>query len=163
MECLIHYPIVIQEINNIHPTHSKQSLTRILLMNLPPSDCSNIVATRRPSQNAEYDIYYNQLLVKKRGTPLWEPGPNMVFPIAYRRNGISIGDVGILYRTGDFAFLFNIFLSANHEINEGRVPNGFSPLDKSKVERNIRKCVVYDRGSCVSTSLRRTDSSSVLF
>jgi hypothetical protein len=86
----------------------------------------------------------------------------MMFPTEYRRNGVSIGDVGILYRTGDFAFLFNIFLPADHEINEGRVPNGFIPLDKSKVEKTIKKCVVYDRGSCLaSSSLRRTDSSSV--
>jgi len=86
----------------------------------------------------------------------------MMFPDEYRRNGVSIGDVGILYRTGDFAFLFNIFLPADHEINMGRVPDGFIPLDKSKIEKTIKKSVVYDRGSCVaSSSLRQTDSSSV--
>ena len=86
----------------------------------------------------------------------------MTFPHEYRRNGVSIGDVGILYRTGDFAFLFNIFLPADHDINMGRVPNSFVPLDKSKVEKTIKKSVVYDRGSCLaSSSLRRTGSSSV--
>ena len=86
----------------------------------------------------------------------------MTFPREYRRNGVSIGDVGILYRTGDFAFLFNIFLPADHDINVGRVPNNFVPLDKSKVEKTIKKCVVYDRGSCLaSSSLRRTGSSLV--
>jgi len=87
----------------------------------------------------------------------------MTFPDEYRRNGVSIGDVGILYRTGDFAFLFNIFLPADHDINIGRVPNGFIPLDKSKIEKTIKKSIFYDRGSCVaSSSLRQTDSSSVL-
>ena len=85
-----------------------------------------------------------------------------MLPTEYRRNGVSIGDVGILYRTGDFASLFNIFLPADHEINRGRVPNGFIPLDKSKVERAIKKSIVYDRGSCLaSSSLRQTDLSSV--
>jgi hypothetical protein len=84
----------------------------------------------------------------------------MGYPIEYRRSGINIGDVGILFQTGDFAFLINIFFPANHEINEGRVPDGFIPLDKSKVDKNIKKCVVYDRGSClVSSSVQRTDSS----
>jgi hypothetical protein len=75
---------------------------------------------------------------------------------------VSIGDVGILYRTGDFAFLFNIFLPANHEINRGKVPDRFIPLDKSKLETAIKRRVIYDRGSCLaSSSVRRTNSSSV--
>jgi len=79
----------------------------------------------------------------------------------YRRTGVSIGDVGILDSRGDFAFLFNIFLPTSHEINEGRVPSGFIPLDKSEVEKTIKKSVVYER--CIgSSSLQWTGSSSVL-
>ena len=87
----------------------------------------------------------------------------MMLPKEYRRNGVSIGDVGILDpATGYFAFLFNIFLPADHEINEGRVPNGFTPLDKSKVQKFITQSILYDCGSCLaSSSLRQTDSSSV--
>ena len=80
----------------------------------------------------------------------------------YRRNGISIGDVGIInLTTGKFIFLFNILLSADHEINEGRVPNGFIPFDKSKAEKTIERSIVHDR--CLASSvLRPSDSPSVL-
>lgn len=88
----------------------------------------------------------------------------MALPIEYRKNGVSIGDVGILLRTGDFVFLFNIFLPGDHEINEGRVPNGFKPLDRSKVEKTIKRRVVFDRGSCLaSSSLLRTSRSEPTF
>ena len=87
----------------------------------------------------------------------------MTDPIEYRRNGVSIGDVGILYRTGGFTFLFNIFLPADHPINEGRVPNGFLPLNNSIDNRSIQRCVTFGPGSCIgSSSLRRISSSSVL-
>jgi hypothetical protein len=152
-----------QQINdNTHPSHGRYSLISILhslLIDYHPQDYSSNIPTSGPSENAEYDIYFNYLLVEKRGIPLWEPGPNMRYPIEYRRGGINIGDVGILYHTGYFAFLFNIFLSADDEINRGRVPDGFIPLDKSKVEKNIK---IYDHGSClVSASVQRTGSSSV--
>ena len=85
----------------------------------------------------------------------------MMLPIEYRRTGVSIGDVGIVDTTGEFTFLFNIFLPADHEINHGRAPSGFIPLNKSQT--TVKKSVVYDRGSCLaSSSLRRTESSSVL-
>ena len=81
----------------------------------------------------------------------------MMFPTEYRRNGVSIGDVGILNPTsGDFTFLFNIFLPADHEINEGRVPNGFVPLDKSKAEKTMKRCIIPDH-CLASSTLRRTD------
>lgn len=84
----------------------------------------------------------------------------MTFPVEYRRNGVSVGDVGVLDPiSGDFTFLFNIFLSADHEINEGRVPNGFIPLDKSKVEKTMKRSVLYDR-CLASSSVRRADSGS---
>lgn len=117
-----------------------------------------------PTESSEYDIYCKYLLVQKRGIPLWEPGPQLMFPTEYRKNGISVGDVGVLSSTtGEFAFLFNIFLPADHGINDGRVPNGFIPLDKLKATKNMKRKIAYDRGSCLaSSSLRRTESSSVL-
>ncbi len=51
----------------------------------------------------------------------------MDLPKEYRRKGVSLGDVGILYSTS-FCFLFNIFLPADHPINSGRVPLDFKPL-----------------------------------
>jgi hypothetical protein len=62
----------------------------------------------------------------------------MMLPTEYRRNGVNTGDLGILYRTGDFAFLFNIFLPSDHEINRGRVPDRFISVDKFKLETAIK-------------------------
>ena len=78
-----------------------------------------------------HDIYYDQLLVQKKGSPMWIPGPDMNLPKEYKTRGIGIGDVGVLYCAQGFHFLFNIFLPANDPINEGRVPDGFVPLDYS--------------------------------
>jgi hypothetical protein len=87
----------------------------------------------------------------------------MGLPVDYRKKGINIGDVGIVYRAGYFDFLFNIFLPADHEINLGRVPSGFIPLDRSKLEKAIRTSVVYDErgGYFASSSVQGTDPSSV--
>jgi hypothetical protein len=113
-----------------------------------------------PSQNADHRVYCKHLSDKGRGFPLSVPGPNLALPTKYRENGTSIGDVGVFYGTGGFAFCFNMFLPADHEINEGRVPNGFIPFDKSKVERTIEKSAF--GGSCLATScLKPSDSRSI--
>src|ERR1700689_5481630 len=107
--------------------------------------------TTEHSEHAEYEIYYKYLRLKQRGTPLWVPGPSRTLPTKYRRIGTSIGDVGIFdLSTGCFNFLFNIFLPADDEINKGRVPRGFMPLDMSKVEKAIHENIVYDRGCCLA-------------
>jgi len=59
---------------------------------------------------------------------MWIPGPDMKLSTKYRKKGTTIGDVGILYCSEGFYFLFNIFLRANNPINKGRVPPGFEPL-----------------------------------
>ncbi len=86
----------------------------------------------------------------------------MSLPKEYRKSGVMIGDVGILYRSGDFDFLFNVLHPADHEINMGRVPEGFYPLDNSeinKINKNIKKSIVYGPGSCLaSSSLRRSSN-----
>ena len=77
------------------------------------------------------DIYARCLLPLKEGYPLYYPelprrrgaGPNYE---AYRRQGIDVGDVGIITSDGDFDFLFNI---CSHNLsNELTVPesNGAS-------------------------------------
>ena len=80
------------------------------------------------TSRAPHEIYFSQLLTQKRGCPLWAPGPNKRLPIEYRRQGISLGDVGFITSMGEFWFLFNIFHPADHPINRGLVPRGFSPL-----------------------------------
>jgi hypothetical protein len=79
----------------------------------------------------------------------------MQLPVEYRRQGISIGDVGIITSTGTFDFLFNIFLPANHPINIGNVPQTFSPLSREQVEREIQKTCDYGPNSYVTSSTAR--------
>lgn len=107
--------------------------------------------------SADYEVYYNQLLAKKRGSPLWVPGPGMQLPIAYRRRGVSIGDVGLVYCSGGFDFLFNIFLPADHPIHRGRVPGGFHPFNFAEIEGDIERTVIYAANSYLASStLRKT-------
>jgi hypothetical protein len=160
----IDFPFVIQQ-NEVIQTNGNHSFSNIPIAfsthRLSPPDCSSEIATSDRSEHAPYEIYYNYLWIQQRGTPLWEPGPPMTLPTNYRSKGISIGDVGIIdLITGAFIFLFNIFLPADHEINRGRAPSGFAPLN-NKVEQSIRKRNVSNRW-LASSSLRRTDSSSVL-
>jgi len=108
-----------------------------------------------PSPSADHEIYYHQLLTKRRGSPLWIPGPGRRLPIAYRRQGISIGDVGIITHFGRFDFLFNILQPANHPINSRGVPELFSPLEFGQLETDpstIYGGNTYLTSSSVSTS-----------
>lgn len=105
-----------------------------------------------PILRADYDIYYDQLLIKGRGSPLWIPGPNMALPIEYRREGVRIGDLGIIYRSGGFHFLFNVFFSADHKINKGRVPASFCPLHNSNVQNGITENAIYNPDNYLASS-----------
>ena len=96
------------------------------------------------------DIYRSRLLVEKRGLPLWIPGPDMSLPVVYRRTGITIGDVGIISPMGDFDFLFNIFCSADHPVNKGRVPANFSPFHIPDLK--FKEHIIFDRKSYLSSS-----------
>jgi len=131
-----------------------------------PHDGGHAAGDRGSPPRAEYEIYYDQLLAKGRGSPLWIPGPSRTLPTEYRRSGVRIGDVGIIYRSGKFNFLFNIFLSANHPINRGRVPETFYHLDFSKIANDLDEDDAFGPDSYLtSSSLRKTgnlDSSYVL-
>jgi len=78
---------------------------------------------------ASSDIWYRNLAVKGRGSPLWITSTDLNAPIQYRRSGIAIGDVGFISGFGAFHFLFNISLPANNPINQSiELPKGFIPL-----------------------------------
>ncbi|KAJ7285229.1 hypothetical protein C8J57DRAFT_1020733, partial [Mycena rebaudengoi] len=76
---------------------------------------------------SESDNYCNQLLRRGRGFPLYVPDPPGNLSEEYRRNGVSIGDVGTVTPEGVFDFFFNIYLASDHPINT-HVPENFSPL-----------------------------------
>ncbi|KIJ96263.1 hypothetical protein K443DRAFT_635714 [Laccaria amethystina LaAM-08-1] len=73
-------------------------------------------------------IYERHMYLKKHGFPLWIPQPNMRLSRSYRRQGVSIGDVGIFTSDGGFDFLFKVCLPAGHPNNPNELPEGFSFL-----------------------------------
>ena len=77
---------------------------------------------------SESEIYCNQLLRQKRGFPLYVPESRQTLPEEYRRTGVAIGDVGRITPAGSFDFFFNIYLPADHPINNNDVPENFCPL-----------------------------------
>ncbi|KAJ6472620.1 hypothetical protein C8R45DRAFT_413449, partial [Mycena sanguinolenta] len=99
---------------------------------------------------SECEIYSNQLLRRKRGFPLYAPGPSEMLPTEYQRNGIAIGDVGRVTSEGLFDFFFNIYLDADDPINGTRVPHDFCPLPK--YDPTDVTVVHYDPGNYISTS-----------
>ncbi len=114
------------------------------------------------SSVGQHDIYYHQLLVKGRGSPLWIPEPNMNLSAEYRRGGVRIGDVAILYRCEGYSFLFNTFHPADHHINVGRVHDGFQHIEFSKVQSAITKGVVFgpnDHLRSSSVQARKSEDS----
>ncbi|KAJ6451973.1 hypothetical protein C8R45DRAFT_916444 [Mycena sanguinolenta] len=101
---------------------------------------------------SECEIYTNQLMRRKRGFPLYIPGPSESLPEEYRETGIQIGDVGTVTPEGLFDFLFNIYLSADHPININGVPDDFHPLARYHDQRDIIM-ISHDPGDYVATSL----------
>ena len=114
------------------------------------------------------DIYYRQLAVKGRGSPLWIPEANDRLPIEYRRKGVCIGDVGIITDYGGFDFMFNICLPQDHPINPDDLPDEFVPLYPPLKPTDIRgytefKTNSYLASASVERSLLDGDLSYVLF
>ncbi|KAK7006393.1 hypothetical protein R3P38DRAFT_2647046 [Favolaschia claudopus] len=99
---------------------------------------------------SESEIYCKQLMRQKRGFPLYDPKPRRNLTPEYRESGVAIGDVGRITAEGAFDFFFNIYLSAEHPINNHNVPENFYPLAP------FDTLDVYDQenlaGSHVSTS-----------
>uniref|UniRef100_A0A8H7Y109 Uncharacterized protein n=1 Tax=Psilocybe cubensis TaxID=181762 RepID=A0A8H7Y109_PSICU len=83
--------------------------------------------TQIPSSKSS-EIYYRHLAAKQRGSPLWIPEPNSMLPVEYQKQGIGVGDVGILTDYGAFDYLFNILLPQDNPINPEDMPTDYFPL-----------------------------------
>ena len=92
------------------------------------------------------------MVVKGRGSPLWLPEPSSTLPNVYRRQGIAIGDVGIITASGGFDFMFNVCLPASHPINQQGLPGGFSPLSPQLQPSDIRKHTEFNLNSHLASA-----------
>ena len=75
-------------------------------------------------------VYRDLLLHKRHGLPFWTPEPDANLPVAYKNQGISIGDLGLLTDDGGFDYLFNIHATADDPINYLGTPTDFRPLQE---------------------------------
>ncbi|KAF4617807.1 hypothetical protein D9613_006180 [Agrocybe pediades] len=98
------------------------------------------------------EIYERHLLLKGRGFPLWIPEPNKNLSMIYQRQGISIGDVGLVTYAGSFSFLFNICLPADHPVNPRVMPEGFAPIDPPIDPGDVRRFTEFKAGSFLGSN-----------
>ncbi|KAJ7043797.1 hypothetical protein C8F04DRAFT_678477 [Mycena alexandri] len=135
---------VLGDVHNHHPNPASGVAVSLPLLNLVDEDFS------------ESEIYCNQLLRRKRGFPLHDPAPPQNLPAEYRKKGVAIGDVGRVTSEGCFDFGFNIYLPAEHPINNNDVPENFCPLT-SYAPRDLF-CKDYTPGNHLSTdSIQKVD------
>jgi len=119
-----------------------------------------------PQKSSE--IYHRHLSLKGQGFPLWIPDPNKRLPLAYRRKGVNIGDVGIITPSGAFSFLFNICVPSDNPINPRLLPEGFAPINPSLdaldiVEFDEFLPVGYLASASIEISQSETDERLVSF
>ncbi|KAJ7620421.1 hypothetical protein FB45DRAFT_150649 [Roridomyces roridus] len=114
----------------------------------PPQPIAHLTTPERLYSDSE--SYCSQLLRRGRGFPLYIPAPRGNLPPEYGYRGVSIGDVGRVTPEGVFDFLFNIYLPADHPINDNDVPENLSPLAPYD-SKNVLP-IEYLAGQHVSTS-----------
>jgi hypothetical protein len=71
---------------------------------------------RQQSRQSDSDTYARILLPKGHGYPLWIPEPPSNIN-DYAKEGLTIGDVGVVTFDGGFNYFFNVFLPRNHPHN----------------------------------------------
>ncbi|KAF5318187.1 hypothetical protein D9619_012095 [Psilocybe cf. subviscida] len=116
------------------------------------NDAQPIASMSQSLARSEYCKTYQDMLGDEgHGLPLWVPSPNLNLHPTYRRNGVSIGDVGIFTPFGAFDFLFNIFKSADDPVNVAAAPD-FQPLTSGRPELSgIQKYPYFNEGVHVAS------------
>ncbi|KAF9476418.1 hypothetical protein BDN70DRAFT_776591, partial [Pholiota conissans] len=105
-------------------------------------------------------IYEQQLLLKKRGFPLWIPEPNKRLPMVYQRTGVAIGDVGTYTASGGFSFLFSICLPRDHPYQPDDLPEDFVPIDPPLASRDLREFSEFKVGTYLASETIKAVKSS---
>lgn len=96
-------------------------------------------------------IYRDLLLKKQHGLPLWIPDPNENLE-EHIKQGISIGNLGILTNDGGFRYLFNIHAEADAPVNKDmRTPQPFTPLPMPTITKrgfiHVQKACITENAS----------------
>ncbi|KAJ3873205.1 hypothetical protein F5051DRAFT_360565 [Lentinula edodes] len=121
-----------------------------------PSKLTSLAHDYNSVPLVESEIYAQMLLLRKKGYPLWKPkSDNSRLPESYKREGIHIGDVGILTESGGFDYLFNICQGPDHELNLGRVPEDFRPILDFDCDDTEDYTQEYELGSHVASDPNR--------
>ncbi|KAJ7743772.1 hypothetical protein B0H16DRAFT_997199 [Mycena metata] len=107
---------------------------------------------------SESEVYCNQLMRRRRGFPLYVPGPPENLSAEYRRHGVAIGDVGSITPEGIFDFCFNIYLPADHPINDNDVPENFQPL-MPYASKDLTSLAYAPGNSALTSSVQKLDLS----
>lgn len=94
------------------------------------------------------DLYSRLLLATGHGYPLSHPQPFDDFP---RREGIEIGDVGVVTSDASFDVFFNI-RRRDDPVNRFGLPEDFEPVPLDPVADFASKASHYGAGSHVSNA-----------
>lgn len=113
--------------------------------------------------DSDQDVYARLLTFTEPrcGYPLWFPEPSMGLPLEYYRDGVQIGDVGVITTHGSFDVFFNICLPVDHPLRDYYgVPEGFKQIrlsdrDVEVATRSITQndMVIEALGGNISTSV----------
>jgi len=125
-----------------------------------PPQLSDVQDEECGEEQSRDAIYKRQMLLKKRGFPLWVPQPNTLAFLTHRREGVNIGDLGRVTAYGAFDVLFNICKAAGHPDNPDELPDGFMPF--ALYANDIHRFQEYTSGSYIaSTSVRKLQLGSI--
>jgi hypothetical protein len=105
---------------------------------------------RQNHSESASDTYARILLTKRIGYPLWYPEPANN-PRGYEREGVRIGDIGIITFRGGFRCIFNICLPADDPINR-RAPPSLVPFGFQRGDDTEEMSGVYHCGCVISSS-----------
>ena len=143
---------------------ARHSTERVSVYAVRPAsnNLTNLIQTVADVDPPKDNEIYERLLRRKgRGFALYIPQPNRRLPIAYRRVGIRIGDVGVITPDGGFNFLFNICVPHDDPANPPILPQGFSPLQPALTDVDVVEFSQYNPGSYLaSTSIEKKESDS---
>jgi hypothetical protein len=86
------------------------------------------------------------MLTHGAGYPLYMPTPSIGLPLAHRKAGIKVGDVGVITANGAFDFLFNVCQSHDQQ-DEG--VNGTFPGCSELLKSNILASRKFGLDTCL--------------